>query len=437
MKNFTKRLIKNRIYIQATFLIIAVIVTINHVLIQSGKGLQWLSNSYLHYVCPICGITTIQQLIFSGTLIKDKLLNPVTLIVTISLVIAVIGGPVFCGWMCPFGAYQDLLAKLGKRLFKENYNTSVKGKTHNTLKWLRYVVLIVVIYMTSRSYISLLEKINPYHSLLNFFQNKFTLSGFIVLSAISLISLIIQRPWCKYLCPYGALLGLSNKIKLLTIKNEKKTCVNCRKCDNKCPMNIKISDLDEIRDIQCISCMECSLGRFCTNDGFNLSEIDKGKIKHDKKVVQLIILTCITIILGIWTFFSIKDLKKESTFSPENNRPDGFHHKRKRYQHEQQVIMNNIDMKNKKYKDGVFTGEAVGYSPNLTVSVTVKNNEIKSIEIISHNETPGFYEKAFETIPTKIIENQSTNIDTVSGATMSSIGIINAVNDALAKAEIN
>lgn len=435
MKSFNKKVINNRIYIQAAFLIIAVIVTINHVLLQSGKGLKWLSNSYLHYVCPICGITTIQQVIFSDTLIRDKLLNPVTIVVTISLLIAVILGPVFCGWMCPFGAYQDLLARLGKKLFNKNYNTAVKHKAHNILKWLRYVVLILVIYMTSRSYISLLEKINPYHSLLNFFQNKFTLSGFIILFAISLISLIIQRPWCKYLCPYGALLGLSNKFRLLTIKNQKKTCVKCRKCDNRCPMNIQVSALKEIRDIQCISCMECSLEKLCANDVAISADIDNNKFNQNKKIIPLIILTCITIILGIWTFFSIKDIKKENSYSHENNIPDRFHHKGKRFPHEQQIVMNNIDMKNKKYKDGVFTGEAVGYSPNLIVSVTVKDNQIKSIEITSHNETPGFYEEAFQTIPEKIIENQSTNIDTVSGATMSSIGIINAVNNALAKAE--
>lgn len=92
---------------------------------------------------------------------------------------------------------------------------------------------------------------------------------------------------------------------------------------------------------------------------------------------------------------------------------------------------NSVDVLNGKYSDGTYEGEASGYAPNIKVDVVVSNSKISDIQITSHNETPGFYEKAFEQVPSEIIKSQSTKVDTVSGATYSSVGIINAVNNAL------
>ena len=87
-----------------------------------------------------------------------------------------------------------------------------------------------------------------------------------------------------------------------------------------------------------------------------------------------------------------------------------------------------------KYKDGTYSGSASGFSGTLQVSVQISNDVITSITITSHNDTPGFADRALEEIPSKIIASQSTNVDVISGVTYTSKGIINAVNDALSKA---
>lgn len=90
------------------------------------------------------------------------------------------------------------------------------------------------------------------------------------------------------------------------------------------------------------------------------------------------------------------------------------------------------------YKDGTYTGEATAYRDGLVVQIEIKDNTLLSIEIINHNEVNSrFYQKAFNTIPQKIIESQSTDVDATSGASFSSIGIMNAVNNALSKAIIS
>lgn len=89
-------------------------------------------------------------------------------------------------------------------------------------------------------------------------------------------------------------------------------------------------------------------------------------------------------------------------------------------------------------KDGVYIGEADGFRPGIKVSVEIKNNSIISIEVIEHNEVNSrFYQKAFDTIPQAILDNQTTDVDAASGATFTSTGIMNAVNDALKQALIS
>ncbi|WP_138206929.1 FMN-binding protein [Haloimpatiens lingqiaonensis] len=86
------------------------------------------------------------------------------------------------------------------------------------------------------------------------------------------------------------------------------------------------------------------------------------------------------------------------------------------------------------YKDGVYQGVGNGYRRDLTVEVTIKNGKISRVDIVSDNETPKFSRIPFETIPEEIVNAQSTEVDLVSGATMTSRGVIEAVNDALSKA---
>jgi len=87
------------------------------------------------------------------------------------------------------------------------------------------------------------------------------------------------------------------------------------------------------------------------------------------------------------------------------------------------------------YRDGTYTGIADGYGPDLTVEVTVKDNIISAIDILSHNERgSSFYMPAMNTVPAEIIDSQSISVDAVSGSTYTSYGIMNAVGDALSGA---
>lgn len=90
------------------------------------------------------------------------------------------------------------------------------------------------------------------------------------------------------------------------------------------------------------------------------------------------------------------------------------------------------------FTDGTYQGSATGYGNNLTVEVVLQDNAITSISIVSHNERNSrYYQKAFNAIPEAIIAAQSLDVDSISGATFTSVGIVNAVNDALSDALVS
>lgn len=98
----------------------------------------------------------------------------------------------------------------------------------------------------------------------------------------------------------------------------------------------------------------------------------------------------------------------------------------------------NNNLGDVKLKNGTYTGEATGYRPGLILTVEIKNNIIKDIKVTQHNEVNSrFYQRPIQEIPSEIVQSQSLEVDAITGATFTSVGIINAVNDALSKALIS
>jgi len=86
-------------------------------------------------------------------------------------------------------------------------------------------------------------------------------------------------------------------------------------------------------------------------------------------------------------------------------------------------------------KDGIYQGEATGYRPGLMVEVAVENGSVSSIQILEHHELNSrYYTRPLQEIPQSIIDSQSLDVDTIAGATKTSVGVLNAVNDALTEA---
>jgi polyferredoxin len=181
----------------------------------------------------------------------------------IAFVLAVGFGPVICGWVCPLGSVQEWVAGIGRRIFKHKHNNFIPYKYDRFLRYIRYFILIWVIYMVAVTSKLVFADIDPYAAMFHLFSDELAAGGLIVLAITLATSLLVERPWCKYACPYGALLGISNIFRVFKIRRNNETCINCNRCTDICPMNIEVDQGEVIRDHQCISCLKCSSEEAC------------------------------------------------------------------------------------------------------------------------------------------------------------------------------
>jgi polyferredoxin len=264
------RLFRNKIWIrrfvQIFFFGLIALISINHTLVESGIGIPFLSSASLHALCPFGGVVTIYQYITEGTFVQ-KIHESAFILMILGFLLAILFGPVFCGWVCPLGTFQEWFAAIGRKIFKmKRYNHFIPARLDSVLRYTRYIVLAWVIYMTATSGTLLFANIDPYFALFNFWTSEVAVGGLIVLAVTLVASLFIERPWCKYACPYGAVLGIFNLFRVFSIRREASTCKMCKICDVNCPMNIDVSSKSIIRDHQCISCLECTSEAICPVD---------------------------------------------------------------------------------------------------------------------------------------------------------------------------
>ncbi len=248
--------------VQVFFFVLIAAISVNHGLEEAGKSIPWLSSASLHSVCPFGGVVSIYQFFVTGTFVK-KIHESSMVLMAIVFGLALFFGPVFCGWICPFGAFQEWLGGIGKKIFGKRYNAFIPRKLDSVLRYARYLLLAQVIYMTARSGVLVFADADPYYALFNFWTGEVAVMGYVFLGATFLLSFFVERPFCKYACPYGAVLGLTNLFRVFGIKRNGSTCISCKACDRACPMNIEVSGAGTVRNHQCISCMKCTSEQAC------------------------------------------------------------------------------------------------------------------------------------------------------------------------------
>ena len=167
----------------------------------------------------------------------------------------------FCSWLCPVGTLSEYLSKLGRYTFRRNFvlprwlDLSLRGFKYLLLGFFAYAV-------ASMSAAGIAEFFGTPYALivdvrmLNFFRYLDGGAALVVLGLV-VASIFVQNFWCRYLCPYGALMGLVSLLSPVRILRSEPACIDCGKCAKVCPSVLPVDKLVQIRSAECTGCLEC------------------------------------------------------------------------------------------------------------------------------------------------------------------------------------
>lgn len=200
-------------------------------------------------------------------------------------------GRAVCGFLCPFGFFQELLHKIPFPIKKNSFAGD------RQLRWVKYAVLLLVVVI-----LPLCFALTPFFC--KYLCPAGTLSGILlavhdsmlraqlggiflwkafVLAAVIVGCLIVFRPFCKYLCPLGAIYGFFNRIALYRMDLDADRCVSCGKCKKVCPMGV--DPVRECNSAECIRCGDCV--RNCPVNAIHMGIKHGQAKKHSEKTTAL------------------------------------------------------------------------------------------------------------------------------------------------------
>lgn len=181
-------------------------------------------------------------------------------------------GRAVCGWLCPFGLFQEWLHKIPSLKLRPE----MKAGLHLVLKQLKYVLLAVFVVLLPFAPTLTGQFGEPYFCklicpsgtlmagipLLAVNSQLRALAGWlfgwkgVVLAVFVILSILVQRPFCRYACPLGAIYGFFNRISLYRVSVDGTACTHCGECTRQCPMAVQVPE--DPNTAECIRCGECA-----------------------------------------------------------------------------------------------------------------------------------------------------------------------------------
>ncbi len=219
------------------------------------------------YSCPAaagsCPIGALQSVL------ADRKFSFSYYVVGIMILFGVFFGRLICGFLCPFGFFQDLLYKIPTPKLKINKNVD------RPLRYLKYLILVIFVILlpllltdafgsgtphfckwlcpagTLEGGIPLLIENESLRAMAGALFNWKVLLLLVMVGG----SVFVYRPFCKYLCPLGAFYALFNKISFYRLKVDGVRCTGCKTCEKQCKMNVAVTK--NINSTECIRCGDC------------------------------------------------------------------------------------------------------------------------------------------------------------------------------------
>ena len=220
----------------------------------------WIGFGYMAQPSITQVLTWFHSLLFQWTW-SLFLSDPFIFLFWIFIIVTVFlfGRGLFCGWMCPFGSLQEAIYKIAEHIGLKRFQTHLPQKWHDRLKWLKYAVFffLLTVSMFSMGLAEKLAEVEPFKTtFLVGVMNRAWPYGLFV-AAILGLSIFIERPYCKYICPLGASLAMPSTFRWFGLKR-KQDCNSCKACAVGCGAQA-IDAAGRIDHRECLHCLDCMI----------------------------------------------------------------------------------------------------------------------------------------------------------------------------------
>lgn len=253
-----------RRWIQLLFLIIVIAIGIQFGLfvshIEKGMIPDFSRPPGVEAFLPISAVISLKYFICTGIINQ---VHPSGLVIFILICLtALFAKKGFCSWICPIGLLSETFRKLHNTLFKRKMNLPhILDVILRSLKYLLAGFFIYQIFF--KMPLPAIEQFifSPYNQFADIKMLKFftdiSMTAFIILVVLILLSVIIKDFWCRYLCPYGAVLSILGFLSIGKIHRDPESCTKCGKCETRCPGLIRITRKRQINSAECTACLTC------------------------------------------------------------------------------------------------------------------------------------------------------------------------------------
>ena len=229
---------------------------------------QWALGNSATYVArppavegflPIGGLVSLKRFLLTG--VYDPI-HPAGLTIFIAaLLLALLFRKGFCGWICPVGFTSQLVERLARKLKllwrpPDWLEVPLLSLKYLLLAFFGWLIVVKMDLAAIESFANAPYNLVVDARMLLFFLAPSTTTIW-VMAILLIATFFLRNSWCRYLCPYGALLGLFAWFGPLRVNRDQQSCINCKKCEKVCPGSIRVANQETVTSPECLGCLEC------------------------------------------------------------------------------------------------------------------------------------------------------------------------------------
>ncbi len=309
IRNTEKPIQKYRFIVQSAFALLCIWIGVefylfNKYLATGGTAAFFHRPPGVDGFLPISSLMSFYLFITTGEI---HYAHPAGLFIFLAiLLVSLLFGKAFCSWLCPVGFISEMIGDFGERVYKKIFKRRIhlprwidyplRSLKYLLLGFLFYSVFFLMSRLAVQAFLdspyNIVADLKMYH-----FFADLSHTALIVLAVLFVLSILIRNFWCRFLCPYGALLGLASFLSPHKIKRDPVSCIDCGLCAKACPSYIKVDKVNTVISDECNTCLSC-VDACPVADTLELKSILPGRKKVNKKYVAIGVVSIFMLVTG-------------------------------------------------------------------------------------------------------------------------------------------